>query len=68
MKGLRRNLLVALMLGLVIVSFAYGSAFGQDLKGQEAFLSQSLKAFVPLMVGLGVGLAVFIVVSATKSR
>ena len=68
MKGLRRNLLLALMLGLVIVSFAYESAFGQDLKGQEAFLMQSLKAFVPLMVGLGVGLTVFIVVCATKSR
>ncbi len=67
MKGLRRNLLLTL-LGLVIVSFAFESAFGQELKGQEAFLSESLKAFVPLMVGLGVGLAVFIVVSATKSR
>jgi hypothetical protein len=67
-KGLQRGLLFAIMFGLAVAAFVFPSAFAQELKGSEAFMRESLKAYVPLMVGLGVGLAVFIGVSARRAR
>jgi UDP-N-acetylmuramyl pentapeptide phosphotransferase/UDP-N-acetylglucosamine-1-phosphate transferase len=67
-KGLQRSLVLALVFGLVVAAFIFPSAFAQELKGQDAFIRESLKAYVPLMVGLGVGLAVWIGVSARRSR
>ncbi len=66
MKGLQ-IVLLALMFGLAIAAFVLPSAFAQ-LKGQEAYIQQSLKAYVPLMVGLGIGLTAFIVVSVRRVR
>ncbi|MFQ5941216.1 MAG: hypothetical protein ACE5KA_05915 [Nitrososphaerales archaeon] len=63
-----QGLVLALMFGLVIAAFVFPSAFAQELKGEGAFLSESLKAYVPLMVGLGIGLAVFIGVSIRRTR
>ncbi|MEM2760186.1 MAG: hypothetical protein QXU32_10825 [Nitrososphaerales archaeon] len=68
MKGLQKGLLFAIAFGLVFAAFVFPNAFAQELKGQDAFIRESLKAYVPLMVGLGIGLAVFIGVSARRVR
>lgn len=68
MKGLQNSLLYAVVLGLVIVAFILPSAFAEELKGKDVYMRESFKAYVPLMVGLGIGLAVFIGVSARRSR
>lgn len=68
MKGLQNSLLYAVVLGLVIAAFILPSAFAEELKGNDAFMRESIKAYVPLIVGLGIGLAVFIGVSARRSR
>lgn len=69
MKGLHKGLLFAVMAGLAVAAFAFPSAFAQEeLKGYDAFYRESLKAYVPLMVGLGVGLAYFIGISARRRR
>ena len=68
MKGLQNSLLYAVVLGLVIAAFILPSAFAEELKGNAAFMRESFKAYVPLLVGLGIGLAVFIGVSARRSR
>ena len=68
MKGLQNSLLYAVVLGLVIAAFILPSAFAEQLKGNGAFMRESFKAYVPLMVGLGIGLAVFIGVSDRRSR
>jgi len=67
-KGLQRGLILALMFGLAVAAFVFPSAFAQELKGEAHFMQESLKAFVPLMIGLGVGLAVFIGVSIRRAR
>jgi len=67
-KGLQKSLLFGLMLGLVFAAFILPSAFAEELKGEDVFVRESLKGFTPLIVGLGVGLAVFIAVSARRAR
>jgi hypothetical protein len=56
------------MFGLAVAVFVFPSAFAEELKGNDAFIRESLKAYVPLMVGLGIGIAVFIGVSARRAR
>jgi hypothetical protein len=67
-KGLQRNLLFGLMLGLAFAAFILPSAFAEELKGEDVFVRESLKGFTPLIVGLGIGLAVWIGVSARRAR
>ncbi|MBE44362.1 MAG: hypothetical protein EX285_00625 [Thaumarchaeota archaeon] len=67
MKGLQKSLLLGLAIGLVVVAFMFPTAFAQELKGEGVYITQSLKAYVPLMIGLGVGLAYFIGICIRKS-
>lgn len=64
MKGLQKSLVLAWMVGLAFAAiFAFPSAYAA-----QGYMEAVFYGFIPLIVGLGIGLVYFVMLSFRRGR
>ena len=65
MKGLQKSLVLAWMVGLAFAAiFAFPSAYAAE----QGYMEAVFYGFIPLIVGLGIGLVYFVMLSFRRGR